>query len=117
MKKCLTLCQSIFACLFFGIAFLQIQSCTAPRAQCPAYARMGEGTISVQEEANKTPEEIQKESKRLLESQDFYISVVRDKKTGLVKSKKKIKKGKNNTNTHKGFQYDPRTLKGVDSWR
>lgn len=97
--------------LAFLIITIFIFSACSKRAQCPAYMKMSEGTISVQEGA--TPEEIQEQSRKLLETQGSYIAVERDKKTGLVKSKKRVKKGKNNAMTHKGFANDPRTLKGV----
>ena len=74
---------------------------------------MSKGTISVQDTRTMSPGEIQEQSKKLLDTQDSYIAVVRDPKTGLVKSKKRVKKGKNNTKTHKGLRTDPRSLQGV----
>ncbi|MDX2305912.1 MAG: hypothetical protein NW226_24095 [Microscillaceae bacterium] len=103
--------KNIFG-LLFGILFLGILSSCSERAQCPAYINMNQGTLSVQDK-DKTPEEIRKQSQKLLETQDYYIKVKRSKKTGLVKNSKKVKKGKNNTNRHTGFSNDPRTLKGV----
>lgn len=99
----------IFIFLFLGS--LLFSSCSK-RAQCPAYMNMGGGTISVQDK-DQSPEDIRKQSIKLLETQNSYIRVKRNKKTGLVKNSKRTKKGKNNTRTHKGFKYDPRTLKGI----
>jgi|GEM_PF-3318236 len=96
--------------LFLAIAAL---SACSKRAQCPAYMDMSKGTISVQDTKKLSPGEIQAQSKKLLDSQDSYIAVVRDSKTGLIKSKKRVKKGKNNTNNHKGLRNDPRSLQGI----
>lgn len=98
--------------LLIGILYLSLSACSK-RSQCPAYMNFQGGTLSVQDTEGATPDQVRKQSQKLLESQDFYIVVKRDKKTGLVQSKKKVKKGKNNTRTHKGFQYDPRTMQGV----
>jgi thiamine phosphate synthase YjbQ (UPF0047 family) len=83
------------------------------KGQCPAYMDHTQATLSIQDKDKMTPGEIHEQSKKLLDSQGSYIVVERDKKTGLVKSKKRVKKGKNNATTHKGFSNDPRTLKGV----
>lgn len=91
--------------------FVIFTSCSQ-RAQCPAYLDMNQGTLSVQDK-DRTPQEIAKQSKKLIETQDYYIRVKRSKKTGLVKNSKRAKKGKNITKRHKGFSNDPRTLKGV----
>jgi hypothetical protein len=104
MKSLLTL---------FMLAMLTLGACSK-RAQCPAYMDMSKGTISVQDTKKLSPGEIQEQSKKLLDTQDSYVAVIRDPKTGLVKSKKRVKRGKNNTNMHKGFKNDPRTLKGVN---
>lgn len=101
--------------LLLGVSIIIIigfSSCSQ-RAQCPAYLNMNQGTLSLQDEGSQTASEIRKQSQKLLDTQDFYIVVKRDKKTGLVKTKKKVKKGKNNTKKHKGFKNDPRTLKGI----
>ena len=97
---------------FIFIALTALTACSK-RAQCPAYMPPSQGTISAQDAKGMTPEEIQKQSKKLLDTQDSYSVVVRDKKTGLVKSKKLIKKGKNNTRTHKGMKIDPRSMQGI----
>ncbi len=83
------------------------------RAQCPAYMELAKGTISVQDTKKLSPGEIQEQSKKLLDNQS-YVGVIRDPKTGLVKSKKRVKAGKNNANSHKGFKNDPRSLKGIN---
>ncbi len=95
--------------LFLGMF---VFSACSKRSQCPAYMEFQGGTISVQDN-DKSPEALRKQSQKLLDSQDTYIVVKRDKRTGLVKSKKRVKKGKNNTKKHKGFEVDPRTMKGV----
>jgi hypothetical protein len=93
-------------------ATLALGACSK-RAQCPAYMDMSKGTLSVQETKTMSPGEIHEQSKKLLDSQDSYIAVKRDPKTGLVKSKKRVKMGKNNTKMHKGFKSDPRLMQGV----
>lgn len=90
-----------------------LNAACSKKAQCPAYMDPSQATLSIQDKDKMTPGEIHEQSKKLLNSQDSYIVVERDKKTGLVKSKKRVKKGKNNATTHKGFANDPRTLKGV----
>lgn len=99
--------------LGFSIIIVCMLSSCSQRSQCPAYLNMSQGTLSLQDEGAQTASEIRKQSQKLLDTQDFYIVVKRDKKTGLVKTKKKVKKGKNNTKKHKGFKSDPRTLKGI----
>lgn len=104
MKSILSL--TIFATLALGAC--------SKRAQCPAYLELGQGgTISVQDTKKLSPGEIHEQSKKLLDTQDSYIVVKRDPKTGLVKSKKRVKAGKNNTKMHKGYKHDPRTMEGV----
>lgn len=83
------------------------------RAQCPSYMEMTGGTLSLQDEGALSPEEIRSQSQKLLDTQNSYISVKRDKKTGLVKKSMKTKKGQNYTKTHKNFKNDPRTLQGI----
>ena len=96
---------------FALLIFIAFSSCSK-RSQCPAYMEFGGGTLSLQDEGAMTPQEIQKQSQKLLDTQDSYIVVKRDKKSGLVKGKKRIKAGKS-TKKHKGFNNDPRTMKGV----
>lgn len=96
----------------FLLATIALGACSK-RAQCPAYMDMSKGTISVQDTKSMSPGEIQEQSKKLLDAQDSYIVVKRDPKTGLVKSKKRVKAGKNNTKMHKGLKNDPRTLQGI----
>ncbi len=96
-----------------GLLLLSLIFSCSQKAQCPAYMDPSQGTISVQDEGDLTAQEIREQSVNLLESQDYYIRVKRDKKTGLVKNRKKVKKGKNKTVKHKGFKKDPRTLQGV----
>lgn len=97
----------------FVISTLICFSACSKRAQCPTYLDKSGGTLSVQDTGDMSPDEIREQSQKLLDSQDFYIVVKRDKKTGLVKSKKKVKKGKNYTKKHKGFKSDPRSMQGV----
>ncbi len=108
----LSLKKIFFLISLTSLSLLAFSSCSR-KAQCPAYMEFSGGTISVQDKGAQTPDQIRKQSQKLLDSQDSYIVVKRDKKTGLVKSKKRVKKGKNNTNKHKGFEVDPRTMKGV----
>ncbi len=98
--------------LLLSIALISFSSCSK-RAQCPAYMDASQGTLSLQDTESMTPQEVQKQSQKLLNSQDYYIQVKRSKRTGLVKKRKKVKKGKNITKKHKGFKTDPRTLKGI----
>lgn len=104
--------KTLFLTSFIFLGVLLLSSCSR-KAQCPAYMEFSGGTISVQDKGAQTPDEIRKQSQKLLDAQDSYIVVKRDKRTGLVKNKKRVKKGKNNTNKHKGFEVDPRTMKGV----
>jgi hypothetical protein len=97
---------SILGCLL-------IFSACNKRAQCPAYMEPQQGTISVQDAESMSPDEIRAQSQKLLNTQDSYIAVKRDKKTGLVKGKVRVKRGQNYTKRHKGFKTDPRTLQGV----
>jgi preprotein translocase subunit SecF len=96
-----------------SLLILVLLASCSKRSQCPAYMEFQGGTISVQDKGAQSPDDVRKQSQKLLDSQDSYIMVKRDKRTGLVKSKKRVKKGKNNTNKHKGFEVDPRTMKGV----
>lgn len=106
--------NSKLSLILLFIALITISSCSQ-KAQCPAYREPTQGTMSLQDTKDMSPDEVRKQSIELLDTQDSYIVVKRSKKTGLVKSKKrkKIKKGKNITRTHKGFKYDPRTMQGV----
>lgn len=97
--------------LLFSTSLLLLSACSK-RAQCPAYMQQ-EGTLSIQDTEAMSPDEVREQSQKLLDTQERYIQVKRDKKTGLVKSKKKTKKGKNNTKKHKGFEQDPRLMKGI----
>jgi hypothetical protein len=100
--------------LILGLfCLLVVFSACSKRGQCPAYMDFNQGTISVQDKGKSTPDDIRAQSQKLLNTQDSYIQVVRDKKTGLVKSKRRVKKGKNNAYTDKGFKVDPRSLQGV----
>ncbi len=103
--------SSLFIIITF--ATFALGACSK-RAQCPAYLELGQGgTISVQDTKTLSPGEIHEQSKKLLDTQDSYIVVKRDKRTGLVKSKKRVKQGRNNTKMHKGYKHDPRTMEGV----
>ena len=102
--------KSILSLAILGT--LALSACSK-RSQCPAYMDMSKGTLSVQDTRTMSPGEIQAQSKKLLDAQDSYIVVKRDPKTGLVKSKKRVKAGKNNTKMHKGFKQDPRLMQGV----
>lgn len=95
------------------LSSLLIFSACNKRAQCPAYMEPQQGTISVQDAESMSPDEIRAQSQKLLNTQDSYIAVKRDKKTGLIKGKVKVKRGQNYTKRHKGFKTDPRTMQGV----
>lgn len=102
---------------YFVIALLGIISFScSQRAQCPAYERSTGGTVRVFEKGGKTPGELRKQSLKILDKQQAYIRVKRDKRTGLVKKTKRLKrrKGKKNkTRTHRGFKKDPRSNRGL----
>jgi hypothetical protein len=83
------------------------------KALCPAYLEPQKGTISKQDTQTMEPDEIRKQSKQLLDSQDSYIQVKRDKKTGLITGKRRVKKNKNNALTDKNFSKESRFTKGL----
>lgn len=102
---------------YFFITLLGILSFScSQRAQCPAYARTTGGTIKVFDKGGKTPAELRKQSLKILDKQQAYIRVKRDKRTGLVKKSRRVKrrKGKRNkTRTHRGFKKDPRSSRSL----
>ncbi|HAS41716.1 MAG TPA: hypothetical protein DCS93_14655 [Microscillaceae bacterium] len=102
---------------YFFITLLGILSFScSQRAQCPAYERSTGGTIRVFESGGKTPAELRKQSLKILDKQQAYIRVKRDKKTGLVKKTtrlKRRKRKKNKTKTHRGFKKESRTSRGL----
>ncbi|TAF63754.1 MAG: hypothetical protein EAZ55_12880 [Cytophagales bacterium] len=97
---------------------LLMSACAARRSQCPTFMEMSEytgvsknksSTRSVHESVNKSADQLRDESKQLLENELRYISVKRNKKTGLVVASKRVgynKNKKNNTLTDKGFKYN-----------
>ncbi|WP_154658511.1 hypothetical protein [Eisenibacter elegans] len=95
--------------LALGVCIV-LGSCASTRSQCPAYTRRGAGlggATSVQETNNKSAEELRKESVNLINEELSFVTIKRDKKTGLVSGSKKLanqsrykyKKGKNITLT------------------
>lgn len=85
------------------------------RALCPAYVDRHKGTVSKQDAQSMSAEELRGQSLKLLDAQDTYIQVKRDKTTGLIKGKRRVKKNKNNALTDKGYGQDPRVGLGMDT--
>ncbi len=104
--------NQIFYIFFVGI--LLTTSCQK-RALCPAYVDRHKGTVSKQDAQSMSAEELRGQSLKLLDAQDTYIQVKRDKTTGLIKGKRRVKKNKNNNLTDRGFGQDPRVGMGMDT--
>jgi hypothetical protein len=97
--------KSYIIYIFLLVSFASCQK----RALCPAYMDRSRGTISKQDTETLSPQEARDQSLKLLDAQDSYIQVKRDKTTGLVIGKRRVKKGKNNTLTDRNFSQDSRT--------
>jgi hypothetical protein len=102
---------------FFLLILLSI-GCAPTKAKCPAYTMGGPGqsALSSQDLADKSPEEIQQQSQTILDTQPGYLTVSRDKKSGLIKNTKKVKNWKNISKRQKKYKVDPERRKGLDFW-
>jgi len=109
--------------LTFAILLISFASCVPRRSACPAFNIQGPGksVYATQDgmSAGKqlTPEQMKANNKKMLDEQATYIRVKRNKKTGLVvtsRRAKRGKKGKRTVYTDKGFSSQPGNRLGVD---
>jgi len=112
ISKALKSILSVFLIISISVA------CAPTRAKCPAYTMGGPGrsVLSSQDLADKSPEELQQQSVTILDTQPGYLTVSRDKKSGLIKSTKKVKNWKNMSKRQKKYKVDPERRKGLDFW-